>query len=365
MPNKRKVLFVLPSLRAGGSERVITQIAKYLDKSKFLVFVLVIDSKDAFYTFDSLDKVSVIRLRVNKIRYSFIHLFKVIWKIKPNVIFSTITHLNTYLCLLKPIILSNSIIVIRESNVLRSFVNYRSYSKNRMVFLLMKKAYRNADTIVCQSLHMQKEIGDMLSIDMDKTVVINNPVSEVEPGLKLENQPFDIIAVGSLSQIKGYDRMLEAFTLLDDKKVKLGIIGDGKLRGFLNDEIKRLGLENRVSLIGKIKNPSIYLQNAKMLLITSYFEAFPNVVLEAGMAGIPVVGFKVPGGISEIISNGRNGYLVKDGDLETLKSKIEITLNSNFDSKKIVEETKERFGMDQIINQYEVLFERLIGGAKK
>jgi len=94
--------------------------------------------------------------------------------------------------------------------------------------------------------------------------------------------------------------------------------------------------------------------------IGSYYEGFPNVLLEAGILGIPVVGFNAPGGIAEIIRQGENGFLVDDDNSgRNFSNAVIKAVNHNFSREKIKELTRDRFSIEKIIPQLERFFTRV------
>jgi glycosyltransferase involved in cell wall biosynthesis len=102
------------------------------------------------------------------------------------------------------------------------------------------------------------------------------------------------------------------------------------------------------------------MEDAALMLMGSHYEGFPNVLLEAGALGIPVIAFNAPGGIMEIITDGENGLLVKDNDEKAFGVAIEKALQMHFDRNKIIAATKERYSLDAIVAQTEELFIKLL-----
>lgn len=356
MIKKIKVVFIIPSLKAGGAEHITTTIAKNINKTKFEVYLIVLNASDPFFTFLKDDKVNLIKLNIKRVRYSIIHIVHAICSIKPNIVFSTISHLNTYLGLFKPFLFHKANLIIRESNVLKALFDTSINPKAKYLLKLQKRAYSNATKVVCQSHAMKEEMISILDISVNKLNVIYNPVYFIPYENNNKTPRFDLLAVGNFSKIKGYKRMLQTIAKLSNEGLTLGIIGDGSEREKIEQTIEELNLKNRVNLLGKQKNPYKYMDKAKLLIITSYYEGFPNVVLEAGLIGLPVVGFNMPGGISEIIENYKNGILVENGNLDLLAQTIENALGFGFIENDIKAMTKTKFDLKKIIYEYEDLF---------
>jgi glycosyltransferase involved in cell wall biosynthesis len=142
------------------------------------------------------------------------------------------------------------------------------------------------------------------------------------------------------------------------------IIGEGNKKEQLQNLINNLHLQNKVFLEGQKNNPFVDMEDASLFLMGSYYEGLPNVLLEAGMLGIPVVAFDVPGGIREIITDGQNGLLVRDNDEKAFAVAIERALTINFNKLQIIANTKSKFSVHFIIKQTETLFIKLATGVK-
>ena len=95
------------------------------------------------------------------------------------------------------------------------------------------------------------------------------------------------------------------------------------------------------------------MHDADLFLIGSRYEGFPNVLLEAGVLGIPVAGFNAPGGISEIIEEGVNGFLAENNNIRSLADIIYKAANYDFNRQFIIDQTKEKFSAGKITHQLE------------
>jgi glycosyltransferase involved in cell wall biosynthesis len=140
---------------------------------------------------------------------------------------------------------------------------------------------------------------------------------------------------------------------------KYYIIGDGSKRNELQQLIDSLQLQDKVFLTGEKKLPFSGLEDADLFLMGSYYEGFPNVLLEAGAHGIPVVAFDAPGGIAEIITDNENGLLVEDNDIIAFAAAIKNALAGNFDRDQIIESTKKRFSVSSMMAAMENIFLKL------
>ena len=109
--------------------------------------------------------------------------------------------------------------------------------------------------------------------------------------------------------------------------------------------------------LGYLPNPENYMQAANVFVLSSRYEGFPNVVLEAMSYGTTVVAFDCPGGTSEIIENGRNGWLVEPGNVKELSESIKNAIAYPLDPIAIKKSVSDRYSIKKIIKLYERLFE--------
>lgn len=156
--------------------------------------------------------------------------------------------------------------------------------------------------------------------------VINNAVRNVEI-FNLSRQEM-VIAVGRLTdKMKGFDRIVQSFSFINNEKWELvfagGDINDGKK---LYQQATELGIQSRVSFIGKIEEIDMIYAKAGIFVLPSRTEGFPNALVEAMAAGLPCIAFKYNPGISEIIEDGFNGILVEEGNIPALAEKLDYLM---------------------------------------
>ena len=137
-------------------------------------------------------------------------------------------------------------------------------------------------------------------------------------------------AAGRLSREKGFDVLIEAAQKIvrTDSTVGFILFGDGPLRGDLQRQIKRAGLEKSFILPGFQNDLDRFLPFFDVLALPSYTEGLSNVILEAFAAGVPVVATAV-GGNPELVEDGKSGFLVKHGDSQALACRLIELLNSD------------------------------------
>jgi len=199
------------------------------------------------------------------------------------------------------------------------------------------KIYEWMDVVVAVS----EDIGEKLAgigVEREKIRVVYNGVDEpfqpgdkkrAREGLGLPHNRFTVLFVGLLVPIKGLEVLLEAVHQVDDERLLCILVGDGTLRECLEKQANETGLEGQVLFAGSRSSQEIpvWMNAADLLVLPSFSEGRPNVVLEAQACGLPVLATRV-GGTPELVTDGSDGLLVDSGDTRQLADGI-ITLMSD------------------------------------
>ena len=349
MTKKIKIVFVIPSLVPGGAERVMSFIPQNIDKKKFHSKLLIIGySKDAAYDIKGIE---VNYLNKSRVLYAIPSIIIYLIKNKPDIVFSSISHLNVVMALIS-FLFRKTKFIGREATI------SSEYNKVKKRFdihnFLHDNLYNKLDMIVCQSIDMSKHIIQRYQIPKAKTIIINNPISNDSSPLNNGQDKSNIrrlITVGRLSQEKGILRLIKILSKLDFQ-FTYTLIGDGVEKEAIFREVEKLGLMDKIIHIPFTKDVSSYLSKHDLFLQGSYVEGFPNALLESCVAGTPVISFDVPGGTKEIISNGNNGFLVNTED-EYIKC---LNKEVNWKPQKIRDYAYTNFNKNKILNEYEKLF---------
>jgi len=357
--SKIDILFIMPSLNRGGAEGVIVNIINNLNREEFIVNLLLFQKSGDLL--DSIaDDVKIYVIESQKVSVGVFKAVSMIYRLKPDIVFSGISNLNLYLSSFIPLLkllTPNIKFVARQPSILS--LNNKQEKSPRLYELLHKSIYKNYDLVVCQSSYMQQDLISNYNFPKEKSIVINNPIDidlVEKKALERVEYPFskeyiNLISVGNLREEKRFDLLLRVFSLLDNR-YRLTIIGDGVKRDELEELASSLNLKERVKFLGYKKNPYPYMREADIFILTSEYEGFPNVVLEANLLGLFVVGFKSAGGVDEIIDNRDVGILVEFGDIELLAEKIEEIDISKID-RVCIKESVKRFEVSKIIKKYE------------
>lgn len=349
---KIAVIFIIPDLETGGAERIVTTIANHLPREKFEPKIMLLRKEGGYLDFLKPD-VEVIDLKTQRIRNGLKPILTEIRRRKPDIVFSGFGEVNAYLSMFLKFFPRTKFIA-RETNVVSQHVT-------RKEIRFFYKFYNNYDRIICQSDDMLNDLKANFRIKDEKLIKINNPVDFefIDQKLQESFQPEsfstnykNVVAIGNLSARKGFDNLLKVFSHLKNEKILLHILGDGRDKEILHQMKQDLGLEN-VLFHGQQKNPYQFLKFADLFILSSRYEGFPNVLLEAGACGTYSLANNCPGGIDEIIQPGINGEIADIENSEAFAKKIIEILEQNHDEKAVRESIRTRFSKDIILQKYE------------
>jgi glycosyltransferase involved in cell wall biosynthesis len=169
-----------------------------------------------------------------------------------------------------------------------------------------------------------------------------------------------LVAMGRLTYAKGFDLLLQAFHKIAPHHPdwQLIILGTGELLSELENLREHLGLEKSVVFLGFVQNPFPLLKQAKLFVMSSRFEAFPNALVEAMACGLPAISFNCRSGPNEIIRDGIDGILVAPENVEALAQALDRLMSDKEERKRLASratQVKERFGLEKIIGIWEKL----------
>jgi len=359
---RKKVLFVVPSLSGGGAERVMATLLKHLDRARFEPLLALAAQKGTLPYVP--EDVPLFDLKCSKARRAVLKLTGLVRRHRPDVVFSTLGYLNLLIMLARFLMPGKTAFIARETNI--PSINLLQSPYPRLFYFLYRKLYPKFDLLVCQSKDMETDLVHHFNIRPEKTAIINNPVDVAwvreqsrEGGSPIKPGAVNLLAAGKLMRQKGFDLLLQAFAKLENPGFHLTIMGRGKEEMSLKDLAEKLGIKDRVTFAGFLDNPYPAMAQADVFVLSSRFEGFPNVVLEACACGTPVAAFDCPGDVREIIASGVNGLLAAPEDVGALAEKINQCVSLSWDKQKIIHSVSERFGATHITNQYESLFESI------
>jgi glycosyltransferase involved in cell wall biosynthesis len=279
-----------------------------------------------------------------------------------DVLISAQTHVNAVAIVARWLSRVKMKLIITERNHMIRVVQHSRSIKERFRPLAVRLLYPYADQIIAVSHGVGESITAVNRLIFNKIHVIYNPfdIQDLQrqaslpadhPWLQQKNIPV-IVAAGRLSKQKDVPTLLRAFVQLRSRMpARLIILGEGEERQALTLLIDQLGIAEYVSMPGFVDNPYAYMLRADLFVLSSAWEGFANVLVEALACGTRVVSTDCPGGPAEILEGGRFGRLVPVGDPSALASAIMQSMQAPF-SAEILRARAKDFAFDQIIPQY-------------
>lgn len=359
--SKHKISFLLPSLRGGGAQRVMLNIASALSQRNHDIELILVN-KEGELSNRIPRSIKVVDLASNGALVSIPVLFLYFRKHKPQLIFSSLPHISLLAIIVKILACTKTKIVIVEHNTLSQSVRFANSLKDRCLPILMRIIYPLAARIVAVSTGVANDLSRVIGIPRSRIHVIFNPVvtpelltssfeSEEHPWFE-HGQPPVILGIGRLTQAKGFSNLIYAFSRIRKNQIRarLMILGEGDERSNLEALISTLGVESEVSLPGFHDNPYFFLRNSSVFVLSSLWEGLPTVLIEALACGVAIVSTNCPSGPDEILENGKWGTLVPVNDETALVTAIQNTLTTTH--KPIPEVAWARFGQEEVTNKY-------------
>lgn len=314
-----RIAILLPSLLFGGAERVSLTLARALTALGCEVSILLMSHQGELLA-EAEREWPVIDLRCERTKYLPRRLADYVAANPTDLLLSSFWKLNLCACLVRLRLPKLRVLVWEHS--------HPSASRNSPDLLYAPSAsllYRLAAKVICVSSGVARDVAGLTAGLNSRIQVISNPVPP--PLATVTRAPSDgrrrIAWVGRLSRAKNPALMIEAFCLLASRSdAELLFIGDGDLRRELEAMSARSGLGERICFAGFQQDPGELLARCDLLALTSDWEGFGNVLVEAMYHGLPVVSTDSGGGVDDIIQGSTYGTIVPRGDAPALADAI-------------------------------------------
>lgn len=371
MPEDRpqKILFVTLCLAGGGAERIVQLLLNQLDRSRYSPTLILLEDKVEYeippdITVKCLHK----RTPVGFFRLIY-KLAKIIRQEEPYSVISFLTYPNIVLLLAKLLIRYKGRVFVSEHS--NPDVSISNQNRPLLFHFLVRKLYPLSNCVISVSKGAAQELNEDFSIPKEKIRVIHNSVDIQKVKTKAEELPDCkwyqntdmpiIIAVGRLIKAKAYPDLLRAFATVRQKfPCRLVILGEGQEQQALNKLSAHLDISNDVAFLRFQENPFAYMAHSNIFALSSHWEGFGNVIIEAMACGVPVISTNCPYGPNEIITDGLNGLLVPVGDTDAMAEAILKLLKDERLRRRLAEAGKRRtedFKVEKMVAEYEKVFE--------
>lgn len=331
---------------------------------------LVLVKVEGQFLVDVPPEVRLIDLGAQRVSASLPALVRYLRREKPMVLLSALDHVNIIAIWAKHLSRVSTCVIISVHAPLCFSLGLQKTFRGKVLRSLVQLSYPKADGVVSVSHGVTKGIFDFIELPTHKVRTIYNPIINSRLyDLGRENishpwfepqQPPVLLAVGRLSEEKDYPTLIRAFHLIRQQRpVRLLILGEGGERTKLEGLVMALGLEEDVDLPGFMRNPYALMRRASCLVLSSTFEGFGNVLVEALALGCPVVSTDCPAGPTEILNGGEWGRLVPVRDHESMAMAILAQLNGDGGHDPVaLRSYLQRFGVDEVASQYCDIFSR-------
>lgn len=329
---KKKLLLIVPRLGLGGQEHMIANVAQIM-ASDYDVTVVVFDGRDpAFQVECRLIDLSIPAAPglLRKIKNALLRAYK-LRKLKRKERFDFCFSTGPTANLVNVLSRGRGMTIIRTS----SYTDCEENTVNRFIF-------RHCDRIICCAELIRMKLISTYDVPQEKVFTIYNPL-DIHTILEHGNENVSdyvfsnhtVVSLGRLDAGKNFPRIIKAFSLVKQEihDAQLLIIGDGEEKERLEEIIDQLKLQNSVTLLGFRTNPAPYLKRSCVFVQTTFFDGFPNALVE-GMCFLPVIAADCKSGPREILSKGRldvvcsgieeadYGILIRPANMEELKQGI-------------------------------------------
>jgi len=337
-----RVCFVVPSLAGGGAERVAVQVLNALDAARWDRSMFLFERSGPYLA----DVSPSIRLEgpapsapVGRLgRWNALRQF--IRRTRPDVIVAFLSYLSVLTAAFAADV--GAKVVFAVGTPMSAFLTDADYRWSRpwnrwMLATAMRIGCTVTDLVLATSQGVADDLIESFHGQPARVRVVNNPV-DLAGVASAAREPLDagdlalwrrpvIVAAGRLAAVKNYPLLIEAFAILRQRTAaSLFILGEGDQETELRRLIHDRGLDDTVHLCGFRANPWSYIARADVFALTSRYEGFGNVIVEAMACGVPVVATSSPG-TREILMSGANGLLVDDHEPAAFASALAAVLN--------------------------------------
>lgn len=356
---------LFPPKWLAGTEIATYNIAKYLTNRGHEVHVIT--SLDEGFPKESVEEGSYVhRILLRKIRFLGIMSFwmETLWhlkKVNPNIIHAQSVGNGIPAFLSKKILKKPYVVCGQGSDIYLPWLFKNPISK---------LVITNANTVIALTEDMKTEIQKIYDIEisvipnginLDKFRNLSRETFRKRLGIKKGEKI--ITFVGTLRPVKGLKYLIQAMNIISkqDTGIKLMLVGDGEERLALQELVKELDLEDRVTFVGKVLNEEIpgYMIASDVFVLPSLSESFGIVNLEAMACGLPIVASKV-GGLPEIVKNGVNGFLVEPKNPEQISDKVLLLLGDDVLRERISKNNKDKvkgYSWESVVERLEKVYQ--------
>lgn len=334
-----RIALLIPSLSTGGMERVMSGLAGYFSVHKHAEVHLVLYGikREIFYTLPK-------EVVIHRPDFPFDNSKRLFSTLKTlRFIRKTVRKINPVSVLNFGEYWNNFVLLALSGTGFPVFVSDRCQPDKSLGWLhdrLRRFLYRHAAGIIAQTEKAEQIYAKQFA--HRNIEVIGNPIRRI-PATADEKRENIVLSVGRLISSKHHDMLIDIFASIPSEGWKLVILGGDALRqnnmARLTAKVRNMHLEDKVFLMGNVSNVDEWYVKSKIFAFTSSSEGFPNVIGEAMSAGTVPVAFDCIAGPSDMITDGKNGYLIPLFDKERFAEKLSFLMRNDEVRKKMSSES--------------------------
>lgn len=327
-----RLAIFLPSLVAGGAERAMLNLATGM-ADRGLNVDLVLASAHGPYLPHVPQRIRVIDLGVRRVLASTARLARYLRIERPEVLLAAMDHANLVALWARELSATRTRVFVSTHSMISHSLKGEVPWRERLIPALVRGFYPRADAVVAVSDAVAQDLARVGRIRRERIHVIHNPI--VMPGLARlasvtpQHPWFEgievplVSAAGRLAREKDFPTLLRALRLVvRARPARLAILGEGPQRAAMEALIRDLGITGLVEMPGHVDNPYSWMARSSVFVLSSAWEGLPTVLIEAMACGTPVVSTDCPGGVREILFDGKLGTLVPVGDETSMAQAI-------------------------------------------
>ncbi len=365
----QRIFFLIPSFGGGGAEKATVQLANYLSNFYSSIEIVVLDSTGPVKQFVS-DKIKINDLNCGRARNSILPLIKLLNKKSPDILISSLDHINIIAILAKFLIARNFIVCPTIHAPISQQPLFKNKQLNFFGNLIYKLLLRYTANIIAVSHGIKRDLHLIYGVDEKKIHVLGNAVvnladintlrqSAAEPNPIQIGKKF-ILSIGRLAPEKNFENLIQAYSKISDEfDEDLVILGEGPEREKLIGLSIALNIDRRVHFLGYISNPFPYLINCSAFACTSRYEGLGLALIEALAFGCEIVCTDCPGGVREVLDNGRFGRLVELDNIYALADGLSCAITTNSIRGNELNHHLEKFSISTVGQNYTNFIERI------
>jgi glycosyltransferase involved in cell wall biosynthesis len=337
----RIVAILLPDLRGGGAEQVNIDLAHEFIRAGHEVEFVLMQARGELLE-EARNSFSVIDLATPRARSLPFALTQYLRQRRPDALLAAMWPLTVIAPLARRLSGHRCKVLVSEHGILSA--QYRDWGKFHRLSLRFSAAigYRLVNSRIGVSAGVAADMVFLSGMRKNAFEVVHNPVPlravpeqaalDIADHLWCGPSGARILTVGTMKTVKNHPLLLRAFALLDQPDARLMFVGDGHGREALLSLAQELGITDRVIFAGFHPDPTPFYKTADLFVLSSNYEGFGNVIVEAMACGTPVVSTDCPSGPAEILENGKWGRLIPVGNADALAEAMRASLEDDHDT---------------------------------